>query len=124
MNSRRGFTLIELMIVVVIIGVLAAIAIPKFNGVTIRSREAEAPPILKQLYTLQERHYAATGEYATALNQLEGGASNMTSGKYYSFSLASGSAAAYVACAAPLNLTLGLRAFRIDQTGDVTDGAC
>lgn len=121
MNSRRGFTLIELMIVVVIIGVLAALAIPKFNAVTIRSREAEAGPILKQLYTLQERHKAANGSYAAVIGQLEGGASNLAPGKYYSFQLGAG---AYVACGTPLDASLGLRSFRVDDTGDVTDGAC
>ncbi|HEU4884188.1 MAG TPA: prepilin-type N-terminal cleavage/methylation domain-containing protein [Longimicrobium sp.] len=123
-QSRRGFTLIELMIVVVILGILAAIAIPKFNQVSKRSKEAEAAPILKQLYTLQERHHAANGEYATSIPQLEGGASNMVSGKYYSFRLSSGGSSAYVACGEPLDPSLGLSSFRVDETGDVSPGTC
>ena len=46
-HNRRGFTLIELMIVVVIIGILAALAIPKFMKVTGKAKVAEAKTILK-----------------------------------------------------------------------------
>jgi prepilin-type N-terminal cleavage/methylation domain-containing protein len=123
-QGRRGFTLIELMIVVVILGILSAIAIPKFREVSKRSKEAEAAPILKQLYTLQERHLAANGGYATSILQLEGGASNLVSGKYYSFSLSSGGSSAYVACGSPQDPSLGLQSFRVDETGDVTAGTC
>jgi prepilin-type N-terminal cleavage/methylation domain-containing protein len=85
-RGRRGFTLIELMIVVVIIGILAALAIPKFTSVTKRAKESEAAPLLRQIATLQERYHAREGVYTTDMAQLEGGP-EMTGGKYYDLSL-------------------------------------
>ncbi len=55
-NRQKGFTLIELMIVVVIIGILAALAIPRFMAATTKSKQSEAKGILKQIYTM-ERTY-------------------------------------------------------------------
>jgi prepilin-type N-terminal cleavage/methylation domain-containing protein len=66
LRNRKGFTLIELMIVVVIIGILAAIAIPKFNQASARAKEKEADGILKQIYTLQNTYFAEHGQWATA----------------------------------------------------------
>lgn len=51
-----GFTLIELMIVVVIIGILAALAIPRFMIVGTKTKQAEAMAILKQIYTNQQAY--------------------------------------------------------------------
>ena len=65
-RNSKGFTLIELMIVVVIIGILAALAIPRFNQASARAKEKEADGILKQIYTLQQTYYANNGVYAAA----------------------------------------------------------
>lgn len=53
-KSQVGFSLIELMIVVAIIGILATIAIPKFRSFQARARKAEAKTMLNQIYTLEE----------------------------------------------------------------------
>lgn len=53
MKKEKGFTLIELMIVVVIIGILAAMAMPRFYQATIKAKQSEARTILKEVYTMQ-----------------------------------------------------------------------
>jgi prepilin-type N-terminal cleavage/methylation domain-containing protein len=70
LRNRQGFTLIELMIVVVIIGILAAIAIPKFSNASARSKEKEAEIILKQVYTMQETYRSEKGTWAEDVTAL------------------------------------------------------
>ena len=55
-KSKKGFTLIELMIVVVIIGILAALAIPRFMRSTTKAKQSEAKQLLKQIYTMQRAY--------------------------------------------------------------------
>jgi prepilin-type N-terminal cleavage/methylation domain-containing protein len=90
LRNSKGFTLIELMIVVVIIGILAAIAIPKFSNVSKSSKEAEADGILKQAYTLQENYRQKNDKYAVSDDSLKTvGWSTDHGAKYYTFTVKS-----------------------------------
>ena len=71
LRNSKGFTLIELMIVVVIIGILAAIAIPKFSQASDRAKEKEADGILKQIYTTQMAYKAQHGTFTTVAADLQ-----------------------------------------------------
>lgn len=64
----RGFTLIELMIVVVIIGILASIAIPKFSSTRQRAYLAAMKTDLKNLATQRDIYYDGAYAYATQLS--------------------------------------------------------
>ena len=63
MRSRRGFTLIELMIVVVIIGVLAAIALPKFSSSKEQAFVANMKSDLRNIATAQEGYFYENSTY-------------------------------------------------------------
>lgn len=62
-QPRRGFTLVELLIVVAIIGVLSTIGIPTFRKMIQKSRQAEAKTMLGGLYTSEAAFYAEWGLY-------------------------------------------------------------
>jgi prepilin-type N-terminal cleavage/methylation domain-containing protein len=70
LRDQKGFSLIELMIVVVIIGILAAIAIPRFSNISDRARQSEAEPTLRSIANMQEMFRTDEGIYATDLDEI------------------------------------------------------
>jgi prepilin-type N-terminal cleavage/methylation domain-containing protein len=69
-KNQKGFTLIELMIVVVIIGILAALAIPRFMTASTKSKQSEAKQILKQIYVMERAYFQENGAYTANLATL------------------------------------------------------
>jgi len=65
-----GFTLVELMIVVVILGILAAVAIPAFTRYIKKSKTAEATRSIASIYTAETTYYAQSGERPDATGVL------------------------------------------------------
>jgi type IV pilus assembly protein PilE len=61
---QRGFTLIELMIVVAVVAVIAAIAIPQYRDYVIRAKRAEAKRTISEAAQYLERNYTASGCYS------------------------------------------------------------
>src|SRR5438105_10914081 len=67
---QKGFTLIELMIVVAIIGILAAIAIPNFIKFQARSKQSEAKANLKAVFTAQKAFFQEKDRYSSLTGEV------------------------------------------------------
>ena len=66
---QQGFTLIELMIVIAIIGILAAVAIPAYNDYTVRARLSEVMVVASAAKTSASEYYLSTGNTPTSSTQ-------------------------------------------------------
>ena len=84
MKKQQGFTLIELMIVVAIIGILAAIAIPAYQDYTIRAQVSEGLNLSGGAKAAVTEYFQDRGELPTSNTQAGLGAAGSITGKYVS----------------------------------------
>lgn len=130
--KHRGFTLIEMMIVVAIIGLLAAIALPNYNRYVERSHRANVRNALVQLAQWMEKVATASGQYPTCTNAnftgctingaaltFPGQLRNVEGGRYSAITLSNSSGNTYTLTAAPTGAQLNdaCSSFTLDHRG-------
>jgi len=87
MFRKKGFTLLELIIVIIVIGILASIALPRYMRVAERARLAEAKNMLSSLRSSQIRYYAQHQEYSASIDKLD---IETGTEKYFNYTAADG----------------------------------
>lgn len=109
---QQGFTLIELMIVVVIVGILASVAMPAYDNYVRKGKRGEGISAIQTVLEAQERYYADHRTYASNLTDLGLANPYITQQKIYSLTAAS--------CAGGLTQCVEITATAIG--GQVKDG--
>ena len=101
-KRSRGFTLIEIMIVVAIVAILAAVALPSYKSYVLKTRRADALSTLTQTQAILERCYAQTLSYAVACSDTP--TFPFTSAQaFYNISLSNQTATTYTLTATTIN---------------------
>lgn len=103
LNGYTGFSLVELLVVIAIVSILAAIAIPAYDGYLQKGHRADATTMLIRVRLAQERYRAENPSYATQLSQLGFSADSIPSdGGYYTVSVVSANSSQYELQAVPV----------------------
>ena len=123
MKYKRGFTLVELMVVVAIVAILSVIAIPTYGRYTYRARRPDGQELLLRIADSQERYYAVYNIYADLKTIGYSDAATAKSEKgYYQVAVVQGGTndwQSYVAIAAPSGVQIKdlCSSLSIDNTG-------
>ena len=72
MKNEGGFSLVELMVAVGIIGVMSSVAVPKYQKFTANAAQSEAQATLSSVYTLQQLYFTENGRYGTGFGSSAG----------------------------------------------------
>ena len=113
--SRKGFTLVEVLIVVIIIGILAAIGVPQFANSIEKAKGGEARAGLGHLQTGEKVYFAENEYYTTTPADLD----ITLSQRFWAFSISTPTSTTYTATATRSGGTRAGQTITMDQTGTV-----
>ena len=71
LRNKKAFSLIELLAAVLIIGILAAIAVPQYQKIVMRSKAAQRIAILRSVVDAQKRYFLVNGKYANSFGEID-----------------------------------------------------
>ena len=127
-QRERGVTLIELVVVMVIVGILAAVAVPTYRAYVMRSQRSDAKDAVLALATQQEKHYLQCNTYATAIDaatscadgELQG--ADVSKNGWYGLAIDAADATSFSVSATAVNgenqyQDTECRTFTVDQAG-------
>jgi type IV pilus assembly protein PilE len=102
MRRQSGFTLIEIMIVVMIVAILAAIAIPQYHKYVVRSHRVDARRALLDLAGREEKIFYSTNTYTSTLADMGSDAATLA-GQYYGLSIGNADAKTFTITASAVD---------------------
>jgi len=85
-RSPHGFTLVELMVVIIIVGILASFAIPRFTNATHKAKAAEFQTVLKAIYSAEITAYEESGMYGP-MEELDVDKNSISESKWFEYSV-------------------------------------
>ena len=121
-QNKKGFTLIELMVVVAIIGILTAIAVPNFMNYQCKAKQSEAKGLLWGLRQTQEAYFAEYDTYTTN----PAAAGFVTKGARYTITVDPADSTEFLATASTNNINGRTDTWTMNQEGELenTENAC